>query len=887
MGYICLNVLTPNRKQNFNMRVFFTISALLLSSVLWGQLKDPVKWTTSYKQVSAGEFDLIFTATIDDGWDIYSQFLESDEGPVPTSFNFEEGAHYKLKGKCEESGNKKTSYDKVFEMNLTKFSKKGIFTQRVVVSDLNKAITGYLEFMTCDDERCLPPKAIDFEFVLKDSGAGKASPPAPDGGSAAGSVPAPAETPAKGAEKTADVALTPVPIEPPIGGLLPEMFKPARWNYDFKKISDTEYDLVLTATMEKGWNMYSQFTDPDNGPLPTTFNFTPGEHFSLDGKTAEAGKTKKAPDPLFGGAMVVKFLESPIVFTQRVKVKDATQPIIGYLEYMACDEEQCVTGSEEFRFNLSAEASMAMVGPKIDGNVIDQVIPGLQSSHQEPLSDCGEKAVEGRSSLGWTFLFGFLGGLLALLTPCVFPLLPLTVTFFTKRSTDRKKGLRNALLYGASIIVIYVTIGLLITAVFGDTALNALSTNWIANTLFFLIFVVFALSFFGLFEITLPSSWGTKSDAMAEKGGLIGIFFMAATLAIVSFSCTGPIIGTAIVQSATDKLGPFVVMLGFSTALALPFGLFAAFPGWLNSLPKSGGWMNLVKVQLGFLELALALKFLSVADMTMHWGILPYEVFMASWVLIAAAMALHFFGILRFPHDSRDKKLPAYRTVLGGLMVLVTIYLASGFMFDEKTQSYKSPGALSGLAPPARYNLFLAELNEDLDPDIKARYPSYSKSANNLNCFKDYYEGLAYAREVNKPILLDFTGYGCVNCRKVEEHIWIDERVYNRIANDYVLISLYVDDRMPLDEMLVSKLRNEKLRNVGNKWADFQIVNFQQNSQPLYVLVSPDEQVLAPPRGYKEGIREYVDFLDCGLFTFQNLTQQKETTGNTQLGELQ
>jgi thiol:disulfide interchange protein len=863
------------------MRYFAALAALLLSVTVWGQILNPVKWSTSYKQVSATEFDLIFTATIDDGWDIYSQYLESDEGPVATSFNFEAGPHYKLVGKCEESGNKKTTYDKVFEMKLTKFSQKGIFTQRVAVSDLSKPVTGYLEFMTCDNERCLPPKAIDFEILLKDSGAGSSQQPDKSGaGGASGSG---AAAPTQEKEQAPNVGVVEVPLgnqESFVPDFNANVVKPAKWKFEHKKISDTEYELTFTATMDKGWSMYSQHTDPVNGPLPTSFVFATGTHFTLSGKTEELGKTKKAADPLFGGAMVVKFVESNLVFTQRIQATDPSQPVVGFIDYMACDDEQCVTGSDEFRFNLSAEAALAIVGPKIEGNLIDQVIPSLQAGYQEPLSNCGEEEAADRSSIAWIFLIGFIGGLLALLTPCVFPLIPLTVTFFTKRSTDRKKGLRNALLYGASIIVIYVTIGLLITALFGDSALNALSTSWIANTLFFLIFVVFALSFFGLFEITLPSSWGTKSDAMAEKGGLIGIFFMAATLAIVSFSCTGPIIGAAIVQSATDKLGPFVVMLGFSTALALPFGLFAAFPGWLNTLPKSGGWMNLVKVQLGFLELALALKFLSVADMTMHWGILPYEVFMAAWVLIAAAMALHFFGILRFPHDSREKKLPVYRTVLGGLMLLVTFYLATGFRFDDKLQSYKSPGALSGLAPPARYNIFLTELNHDLDPDIKARYPSYSKSANNLNCFKDYYEGLAYAREVNKPILLDFTGYGCVNCRKVEEHVWIDERVWKKIAEDYVLISLYVDDREPLEEELWSKHRkNERINNVGKKWTDFQVVNFLQNTQPLYVLISPDEQVLTPPRGYKEGIKEYVDFLDCGLFAFNGITTELKEIG--------
>jgi thiol:disulfide interchange protein DsbD len=467
----------------------------------------------------------------------------------------------------------------------------------------------------------------------------------------------------------------------------------------------------------------------------------------------------------------------------------------------------------------------------------------------------------------WTFFLGFAGGLVALLTPCVFPMIPLTVSFFTKDT--KRKGWMNALLYGASIIVIYVSIGLLITGVFGATALNELSTNAIANTLFFLIFVIFAFSFFGYYEIQLPSSWANKSDSMADKGGLIGIFFMAFTLAIVSFSCTGPIIGSAIVQSATSTLGPFVVMLGFSVALAIPFGLFAAFPAFLNSLPKSGSWMNSVKVVLGFLELALALKFLSVADMTMHWGILKYELFMGLWVIIFLATTLYLFGFIKFPHDSPLKKLSPQRWLFSLSFLALTIYLATGFFYNEKTQSYDSLKLMSGLAPPAQYNYLLPE--PALNPDIKSRYISYTKCANNLDCFKDYYEGLAYAKEVNKPILLDFTGYGCVNCRKTEEHIWVRDEVWNQIAEDYVLISLYVDDRKALDDILLSKSRETKLRNVGNKWADFQIVNFEQNSQPLYVMMTPDEKVMAKPRGYKEGVEDYADFLSCGLEVYNAL----------------
>jgi len=467
-----------------------------------------------------------------------------------------------------------------------------------------------------------------------------------------------------------------------------------------------------------------------------------------------------------------------------------------------------------------------------------------------------------------TFAFGFIGGLLALLTPCVFPLIPLTVSYFTKCSKDRATGIRNGVLYGVSIIVIYVGIGLLITSLFGETALNDLSTNWLANLLFFIIFVVFAFSFFGFYEITLPSSWSTKTDQLGRNGNLLGIFFMAFTLVIVSFSCTGPIIGTALVQSATSKIGPAVVMFGFSLALALPFGLFAAFPAWLQTLPRSGSWMNSVKVVLGFLELALAFKFLSVSDMTSHWGFLRYEVFMGIWILLFAGLAAYLFGWIKFPHDSPMKKRSAWRTGFASLMVIWTIYLCSGFMTNKKTGTYQSLSLLSGLAPPAYYNFFKPLPTPDAG--LSGRFKSFSKCANNLDCFKDYTEGLTYAKEVNKPVLLDFTGYGCVNCRKTEEHIWVDDEIWKKLSGDFVLVSLYCDDETPLDQMIYSKSRNKKIRNVGNKWEDFQIVNFQQNSQPLYVPVDPnDQQILIPARGYHSSIKGYQQFLDCAHQVFK------------------
>ncbi|HMQ48210.1 MAG TPA: cytochrome c biogenesis protein CcdA [Saprospiraceae bacterium] len=848
------------------MRLSLAIVFSICSLSAFAQLKNPVKWTFDQKSLGNDEFELVFSAKIEEPWKVYSQYLESEDGPIPTSFNFEPGAHFELAGKNAESDNRVVTYDKVFEMNLAYFKKYATFKQKIKVKDYSKPVTGYLEFMTCNDEECLPPTAIDFSFTL--------------------SAPA-KETPQKEDIKDAKTNTTEVkttqaptlstetsPLVLPENGksLDSKLENPVHWTYSSKKLDNGQYELAFEAKLDQGWTLPAMDTDPNDGPMPTTFNFEPSSSFSLVGKMKEEGKKKKAPDQLFNGAMVSKFVESPVRFTQIITADDATKPVTGYIAYMVCDDNQCLPQDAEFAFNL--ETGVAAL-PSIDQAsglpLIDQTVASIRASYTQPVGNCGEEDVARDANLLWTFILGFGGGLLALLTPCVFPMIPLTVSFFTKGSKDRKSGFRNAIIYGLSIIAIYVSIGLIITGVFGATALNTLSTDWIANTLFFLIFLFFAFSFFGYYEITLPSSWANKSDSMADKGGLIGIFFMAFTLALVSFSCTGPIIGSALVQSATNTAGPFTVMLGFSTALALPFGLFAAFPGWLNSLPKSGGWMNSVKVVLGFLELALAFKFLSVADMTMHWGILPYEVFMAVWVILFAAMSAYLFGLIRFPHDSPLKKLSPLRATFALLSLVFTVYLASGFIYNDKTNSYQSLKLMSGLAPPTQYNLFLPD--PKVDTDIKSKYPSFTKCANNLDCFKSYEEGVAYAKETGKPILLDFTGYGCVNCRKTEEHIWIVDKVRNRIEQDFVLVSLYVDDRKPLEEVLLSAPRQEKLRNVGNKWADFQIVNFEQNSQPLYVMMTPDEKVLAAPRGFKEGANDYATFLECGLDTYKNLIQ--------------
>ena len=837
----------------------------------WGEIHgqdkivNPVKWSHEVQHLNDQLYKVVFTATIDDGWAIYSKETEPD-GPIPTTLHFDSSSTFRLPKPWTEIGDKIVGREPLFDNILvTKYKKKLQLEQIIEVLDPTTPVTGYLTYMSCNDKMCLPPTDYDFTLHFNNNKKGSDKP----------------------TKNTINNPSTPINSSPPKENSSPPaddnggILKPVKWNFSLQKLSDTLYQALFTAHIDKGWYVYSNRIEGE-GPIPTSVTFEKSEAYYPTGQLEESGPHRiSGVDPIFG-IPIVKYKEE-VQFRQQLVVKDSTKPITGELEFMTCDDKRCLP-PELVPFELYPSAHAEDHASKetennvlINGERIDQRRESLLKTYKTPLGDCGEEDVVRDKSLLYTFLFGFIGGLLALLTPCVFPMVPLTVSYFTKGSKDRKSGLRNGILYGLSIVVIYVGLGLLITLFFGATALNDLSTNAFANVLFFVIFVIFALSFFGFFELTLPSSWASKTDALAERGGYIGIFFMAFTLAIVSFSCTGPIIGAALVQSATTSMvGPFFVMLGFSLALALPFGLFAAFPAWLNSLPRSGGWMNTVKVVLGFLELALAFKFLSVADMTMHWGILKYETFMLIWILIFGAMAAYLFGWIRFPHDPPKPKISLPRKVFAFATALFTLYLASGFLRNPQTHTYYSLKALSGLAPPAHYNIFMK--SDSVAADIKSKYPSYGKCANNLNCFKNYYEAIEYAKEVGKPILLDFTGYGCVNCRKVEEHIWTDKRVWHKLNNDFILVSLYVDDKRALDKELWSEVQNKKLRRKGDIWSDFQIANFRQNTQPLYVMITPDEKVLAKPRGYKEGADEYNAYLECGLKHFQeyyNNSKQK------------
>jgi len=558
--------------------------------------------------------------------------------------------------------------------------------------------------------------------------------------------------------------------------------------------------------------------------------------------------------------MKIKYFENKAVFKQKIKVlTEDSIKIAGEVEFMVCDDASCLPPTfVDLNFSIDGEK------PAVASNKIEK---------KEDVKTKKKKSSD--KSLLTIFIIAFFSGFAALLTPCVFPMIPMTVSFFTKQSKSKAAGIRNAVIYGASIVIIYVLLGIFVSAVFGADALNALSTNVWFNIIFFLLLVVFAISFLGAFEITLPSSWGTKVDAQADRGGIVGIFFMALALAIVSFSCTGPIVGTLLVEAAAggSQIGPIVGMLGFSLALAIPFALFAAFPGWLNSLPKSGGWLNTVKVVLGFLELALAFKFLSNADLVLqlHW--LEREVFLAIWIAIFGALAFYLFGKIQLPHDSPLTHISVGRLGLGLVVLSFTIYMIPGL--------WGAPLNLISAFPPAQhysespYGVGFTKLggggsvgNHDDIPE-----GAHLMAPHNILAFNDYDLGLAYAKKVNKPVMLDFTGHACVNCRKMEQNVWAKDKVLAVLKNDVILISLYVDDKRKLKdgEVIESKLRpGKKLKYIGQRWSEFQTIKYKANAQPFYVLMDHNEENLIDPVAYTPDVDEYHDWLKEGISKFKN-----------------
>lgn len=682
------------------MRKILSICLLLIAVVAQAQIQEPVKFKSELKTLAAGEAEIVFTATIDKGWHVYSTDL-GDGGPISATFNVEKISGATVVGKLQPKGKEIASYDKLFEMNVRYFESTAQFVQKLKLTGGDYKIEGFLEFGACNDENCLPPTQVEFNF------SGKAEA-------------------AKGAAAT-------TPAE------------------------------KVTAPAEE--------TKPETQPASQTE--TPAD-------TASTG--------IIGGA------DGPTDINVAGNI-DLWKPVINDLQSYG------------------------------------------ETTSQEDMS--------------WFYIFitGFLGGLLALFTPCVWPIIPMTVSFFLKRSKDKKKGIRDAWTYGASIVVIYVTLGLAITLIFGASALNALSTNAVFNILFCLMLVVFAASFFGAFELTLPSKWSNAVDSKAEAtSGLLSIFLMAFTLSLVSFSCTGPIIGFLLVQVSTtgSVVAPAIGMLGFAIALALPFTLFALFPSWLKSMPKSGGWMNVIKVTLGFLELAFALKFLSVADLAYGWRILDRETFLALWIVLFALLGFYLLGKIKFPHDDDDTKVGVGRFFMALFSLAFAVYMVPGL--------WGAPlKAVSAFAPPMQtqdFNLYNNEVHAKFD---------------------DYDLGMEYARQHGKPVMLDFTGYGCVNCRKMELAVWTDSKVSDIINNDYVLITLYVDNKTPLTSpvKVTENGRERTLRTVGDKWSYLQRVKFGANAQPFYVLIDNEGRPLNKSYSYDEDIPKYIEFLQTGLENYK------------------
>ena len=682
------------------MRKILSICLLLIAVVAQAQIQEPVKFKSELKTLAAGEAEIVFTATIDKGWHVYSTDL-GDGGPISATFNVEKISGATVVGKLQPKGKEIASYDKLFEMNVRYFESTAQFIQKLKLTGGDYKIEGFLEFGACNDENCLPPTQVEFNF------SGKAEA-------------------AKGAAAATPAEKVTVPAED---------------------------------------------TKPETQPASQTE--TPAD-------TASTG--------IIGGA------DGPTDINVAGNI-DLWKPVINDLQSYG------------------------------------------ETTSQEDMS--------------WFYIFitGFLGGLLALFTPCVWPIIPMTVSFFLKRSKDKKKGIRDAWTYGASIVVIYVTLGLAITLIFGASALNALSTNAVFNILFCLMLVVFAASFFGAFELTLPSKWSNAVDSKAEAtSGLLSIFLMAFTLSLVSFSCTGPIIGFLLVQVSTtgSVVAPAIGMLGFAIALALPFTLFALFPSWLKSMPKSGGWMNVIKVTLGFLELAFALKFISVADLAYGWRILDRETFLALWIVLFALLGFYLLGKIKFPHDDDDTKVGVGRFFMALFSLAFAVYMVPGL--------WGAPlKAVSAFAPPMQtqdFNLYNNEVHAKFD---------------------DYDLGMEYARQHGKPVMLDFTGYGCVNCRKMELAVWTDSKVSDIINNDYVLITLYVDNKTPLTSpvKVTENGRERTLRTVGDKWSYLQRVKFGANAQPFYVLIDNEGRPLNKSYSYDEDIPKYIEFLQTGLENYK------------------
>jgi len=803
------NSLSLKPEKNVPMKQLLFTALLAMQSLFNADAQkfDNVTWTTELKQ-NGCDAELIFTATIADGWYIYSQNQPNDNGPIPSSFTFKESNGYKRDGKVSE-GKYKSKYMDGFGDTYNIFEKKAVFKQKIkVLSKTDFEISGEIEFMQCDESKCLPPAYVPFSFKIK--------------GADCGTTTVTNENPEnEGNEKeTTQVSADTSGVISPVG-----------WKIYSKKFNNSEYEIIIKPQGDEGWKVIN---DQRSGTVKITFAFPAGIEANGELQVAE---TESFLSKKFGEFVVVK---NDAFFTQKIKVTTTDEAVLAKvpvaIDYIAVSDDKKAKLSEL----LTADVNLG---------------------EAENIST----AESDQSYLG-IFLIAFLSGFAALLTPCVFPMIPMTVSFFLKSSKDRKKAISNAILYGVSIIVIYVVIGLLITSIFGPTALNEMSTSLFFNLIFFAVLVLFAISFLGAFEIVLPSSWVNAADKNADKGGFLGIFFMAFTLALVSFSCTGPIVGSLLVESVSKGImGPIFGMFGFSLAIALPFTLFAIFPGFLNNMPSSGGWLNTVKVSLGFIELALSLKFLSKADLVYQSHLLERELFLALFAGVLFMWGLYLIGAFRLSHDSVSEKISTGRALMAVFVFSFMVYILAGL--------WGAPvNLLAGIAPPLEYSESPYGVGnrapeggggEDGGLPEHAAYGPHQ-----LITFHDYHHGMDYAREKGLPAMIDFTGYGCENCRKMEQKVWSDEKNLRLLRDSVVVISLHVDERTKLDP---SDPASKQFRNVGQKWADMEVKRYGESSQPLYVLLDANEEMLNGKASFQTHgeIQGFNDWLIQGLKTYR------------------
>ena len=821
--------------KNFIASIILALSAF----VGFSQVYDPVDWKYSLEQ-NGNEATLIFTATIEKGWHVYSQVLESEDGPIATEVTFTPNPNYELLGKTTES---KTynEYDPNFEMNLTFFKTKAVLKQKVKLkTDKPFNIEGGVYFMVCNESMCLPPSDERHNFELNGDNSTQEKTDAPGLKLVEGDEVVTQQETNSGSG-----------IEDPID-----------WEITSKKIGKNTFEISAKAKLDKHWHIYANRQVSDM-IIPTEF-YIADSMGKLQGEIKELGDIHEVYEEVNDADS--RYYEDEVTFIQQFQSAEGLANFTVELSYMLCDTSHCLAPTyEEIKVDVATGNIIKGATSSVDNSGALEILPAMENFDLDnPIADCGGESTnsEEKKGLWLLFLLGIGGGLFAILTPCVYPMIPLTVSFFTKGGQDSKGGFGKAALYGLFIFLIYTSLSLPFWFTDADPqVLNGIATNPILNLVFFAVFVFFAFSFLGYYELTLPSKWSNKVDSASNVGGIIGIALMALTLALVSFSCTGPILGSVLAGVLKDGPLPLTVALaGFGLALGLPFAIFAAFPSLMKKLPSSGGWLNSVKVVLGFLELALAIKFLSNADLVMQWGLIKREVFFALWILIGLGLVAYLFGLIKFPHDHGKTKLSFFRVSFAIMILAFVVYLIPGLTGGENANRK----LVSGFPPPMHYSYFGGEM---------------------FHAYKDYEEGRKAAEEQGKPMLVDFTGWACVNCREVEENIWPNEEVMKLISEEFILVSLYVDEDIELpkeDQGEVDikydngKIKKKKIKTVGDKWFTFETIVFKNNAQPRYILLSDDGRLLNNPISYADikkggGAQFYADFLKCGLEAYKTM----------------